>query len=123
MSITVFQWYKIHSCFQPIITTTPPPPPPTTVATQLPLSLGVAELKPLCPPVVIRGSPCEYEVGQYVHDKNGCIRKLCPSLSHLCNTIRCPSDRRCRVVVCKSCIHTDYLQAVCESPTGMKFLL
>ncbi|CAF1375263.1 unnamed protein product [Adineta steineri] len=115
MSITVFQWYKIHSCFQPIITTTPPPP--TTVATQFPLSLGVAELKPLCPPVVIRGSPCEYEVGQYVHDKNGCIRKLCPSLSHLCNTIRCPSDRRCRVVICKSCIHTDYLQAVCESPT------
>jgi hypothetical protein len=105
------------------------------------VSLSVTQLPPSCPPVVIHGSPCEYETGQYIFDVNGCARKICPSLSRLCDvsrtnyrtfffvnrcflkqTVRCPADRTCRVIPCKLCIHTDYLQVVCEYPPGMYFL-
>ena len=39
---------------------------------------------PFCPPAVIRGSPCEYQPGEYIVDRFGCMRKICPSLSQLC---------------------------------------
>ncbi|CAF0771361.1 unnamed protein product [Rotaria sordida] len=105
MTITTKQWYRLHSCF-----------PPTT-ETKLPLvmvSLSVNRLTPRCPPAVVPGSACEYQIGQYILDVNGCTRKICPSISKLCNTIRCPSDRICRVIPCQSCINTGYLQPVCE---------
>ena len=103
------------------------------------ISMMVNQGIPLCPSPVNRGNPCQYQSGQYVFDSNGCARKICPSLSQLCavsgrrsskyffyfliQTIRCPPDRVCRVIVCKSCANTDYLQAVCEYQKGMFFVL
>ncbi|CAF0912575.1 unnamed protein product [Adineta ricciae] len=108
MAITPQQWYELHSCFQAFVPVTEPP--------AVMVSMSVTELPRACPPAVQRGSPCEHASGQYIFDVNGCARKVCPSLSSLCNTIRCPSDRICRVISCKSCVYTDYLQAVCEYP-------
>ncbi|CAF2853038.1 unnamed protein product [Rotaria sp. Silwood2] len=107
MTITTRQWYRLYSCFQ------------STIETELPtvtISLSINQVAPPCPPAVARGSPCEYQIGQYILDANGCRRKICPSLSKLCNTIRCPSDRVCRVIACQSCLNTNYLQPVCEYP-------
>jgi hypothetical protein len=102
------------------------------------ISMHVTQLPPVCPPAVIPGSSCEYQTGQYIFDTNGCAQKICPSTSQLCHvsksnsckasyhiyfpskkTIRCPPDRICRVIPCKSCIHTNYLQAICEYESGM----
>lgn len=101
MTITKDQWYQIHSCSQSSLTTTTM----TTTTVALPskfnrLSLLVVELiviiavmvsmsvtqeyNPSCPPAVIRGSPCEYQPGEYIVDRFGCTRKICPSLSQLC---------------------------------------
>ncbi|UJR33001.1 hypothetical protein I4U23_020461 [Adineta vaga] len=115
MSITTYEWFDIHSCFQSFVSTTELPP--------FMVSMAITELPRVCPAAVRRGSPCEHVPGQYIFDINGCTRKVCPSLSQLCNTIRCPSDRICRVVSCKECAHTEYLQPVCEYPPGMYFLL
>jgi len=52
------------------------------------VSLSVTQLAPSCPPAVIHGSSCEYETGQYIFDINGCARKICPSLSRLCDVSR-----------------------------------
>jgi hypothetical protein len=49
------------------------------------VSLSVIQLTPACPAAVVRGSPCEYQIGQYIIDINGCPRKICPTLSQLCN--------------------------------------
>ena len=48
----------------------------------------VTQLTSVCPPTIIRGSPCEYQLGQNIVDINGCTRKVCPSLSQLCNVNR-----------------------------------
>lgn len=101
-TITKQQWFKIHSCFQQQKTL-----PDVTV------SMSVTQLPAvLCPPTPV--SSC---LGEYIKDTNGCMRKICPSTSQLCHTIRCPSDRICRVITCPSCVHTNYLQAVCEPLT------
>lgn len=46
------------------------------------VSTAVTRLAPICPP---SGSSCEYETGQFIFDINGCLRKVCPSLSRLCD--------------------------------------
>lgn len=46
--------------------------------------MSITQVNPSCPPAVVRGSPCEYQPGEYIVDRNGCTRKICPSLSHLC---------------------------------------
>ncbi|CAF3387940.1 unnamed protein product [Rotaria sp. Silwood1] len=108
MTITTKQWYRLHLCFQPIIETQFP---------TITIAMAVNEVARPCPPAVVRGSPCEDQIGQYITDVNGCQRKICPSLSKLCNTIRCSPERVCRVIACPSCIHTDYLLPVCEYPS------
>jgi hypothetical protein len=49
------------------------------------VSMGVTELKPSCPSPVIHDRQCEYETGQYILDVNGCLRKICPTRSRLCD--------------------------------------
>ncbi|CAF3757932.1 unnamed protein product [Rotaria socialis] len=105
MTITTAQWFKLHSCFQSTAVNTTQPP--------LIVSMLVNQIVPPCPPVVARGSRCERQLGAYIIDSNGCKRKVCPSLSNLCNAISCPSDRICRVIPCQACILTDYLRPVC----------
>ncbi|CAF2061075.1 unnamed protein product [Rotaria magnacalcarata] len=106
MAITTAQWFKLHSCFQ---STAVNATQPTVVVSML-----VNQIVSSCPPVVARSSRCEQQLGAYIIDANGCKRKVCPPLSNLCNTIRCPPDHICRVIPCQECILTDYLQPVCK---------
>lgn len=107
--------------------------------------MAVTQLPPIsCPSSAVQNAQCPNEIGQFIFDTTGCLRKVCPITSQLCNvrkgiswicfssyiiikfffsliiqTIRCPPDRICRVVPCKSCHYTNYLQAVCEYRHGM----
>ena len=47
------------------------------------------------------------------------IRSIISTLCFVIQTIRCPPDRVCRVILCRSCTYTDYLQAVCEYSKGI----
>lgn len=105
------------------------------------ISMVVNQSVSVCPPPVIRGSACESQIGQYIYDDKGCVRKICPALSNLCNvsrnkfllkinnfyfvyhkkTIRCPFDRICRVVTCQSCTQTGFLQPICEYSSRIHF--
>lgn len=55
------------------------------------VSVLVNQEQPLCPPVVAPGSLCERQIGILFYDRNGCKRKVCPSLSTLCNV----SNNKC----------------------------
>jgi hypothetical protein len=52
------------------------------------VAMHVTQFPPACPPIIIHGNPCEYQIGQNIMDINGCTRKVCPSLSQLCNVNR-----------------------------------
>lgn len=49
------------------------------------VSLSVTQFPPSCPSSVIQNYQCPYETGQYIFDLNGCLRKICPSMSRLCD--------------------------------------
>jgi hypothetical protein len=49
------------------------------------VSMTVNQLTPSCPPSGPYDNQCQYETGQYIFDVNGCLRKICPSMSRLCS--------------------------------------